>query len=43
MLGEEEDYADETGDAGVSATIVMEADQIRIGGYVFMVVSVLCV
>jgi translation initiation factor 5A len=31
----DEDYAIETADAGASATIPMEAGQIKKGGYVF--------
>jgi hypothetical protein len=34
MSGEEQDYAIETADAGASATIPMEAGQIKKGGYV---------
>ena len=43
MSGEEQDYAIETADAGASATIPMEAGQIKKGGYVFMLVSLLLV
>jgi translation initiation factor 5A len=34
-MGDEADYAIETADAGASATIPMEAGQIKKGGYVF--------
>ena len=43
MSGEEQDYAIETADAGASATIPMEAGQIKKGGYVLMLVSLLLV
>ena len=43
MLGEEEDNADETGDAGAPTTIIMAAGQIKVGGYVFVAGSLLCV
>lgn len=35
-MGDEADYAIETADAGASATIPMEAGQIKKGGYVFV-------
>ena len=40
-MGDEADYAIETADAGASATIPMEAGQIKKGGYVRFFLDVL--
>ena len=42
-MGDEADYAIETADAGASATIPMEAGQIKKGGYVFFFSRVLAI